>query len=43
VQNNSGEWQFVAFRNFDDSGEFVGEIIDPLPVEVDELGNLKIG
>ena len=42
VKDSDGQWQFLAFRNFDEDGEFVGEIIDPLPVSEDDSGNLKI-
>ncbi len=42
IQLPDQSWGFMAFRNNDDHNEFVGEIIDPLPVTVDEAGNLVI-
>jgi hypothetical protein len=42
VQDRAGRWQFLAFRNDDGAGGFVGEITDPQPVAwVD--GRLTIG
>lgn len=32
VQDRAGHWQFLAFRNDDGAGGFVGEITDPRPV-----------
>lgn len=32
VQDRAGRWQFLAFRNDDGAGGFVGEITDPRPV-----------
>ncbi|MEI2714548.1 MAG: hypothetical protein V9G04_14950 [Nocardioides sp.] len=32
VRDRAGRWQFLAFRNFDDDGDFVGGVIDPVPV-----------
>lgn len=32
VQDRDGHWQFLAFRNNDGAGGFVGEITDPRPV-----------
>jgi len=43
IRGAGGEWFFMAFRNFDKNGEFLGEIIDPLPVKIDNTGNLMIG
>lgn len=42
IQNPAGEWVFMAFRNFDAEGNFVGEIIDPIPVHVLDDGRLKL-
>jgi beta-fructofuranosidase len=42
IQGPAGNWCFLAFRNFKADGEFVGEIIDPLPVELDNAGNLIV-
>lgn len=35
VQDRSGGWVMLAFRHVDESGEFVGEITDPIPVTWD--------
>ncbi len=32
VQDRAGQWQLLAFENYDGEGGFVGSIIDPLPV-----------
>lgn len=32
VQDRSGAWQFLAFRNAGEDGAFVGGVIDPVPV-----------
>jgi beta-fructofuranosidase len=32
VQDRTGEWQLLAFRNLDEHGGWVGEITDPQPV-----------
>ena len=42
VQNPQGAWCFIAFRNFDEDGNFIGEIIDPIPITVDKFGNLHL-
>lgn len=42
VQGPNGEWLFMAFRNFNSQGEFIGEIIDPLSVKVDDVGILTV-
>jgi beta-fructofuranosidase len=36
VTDMSGQQQFLAWRQHDDSGRFVGEIGDPVPVSVEE-------
>jgi beta-fructofuranosidase len=42
VEDRAGRWQFLAFRNDDEEGGWVGEISDPHPVRwVD--GRLEIG
>jgi beta-fructofuranosidase len=42
VEDRAGRWQFLAFRNNDEEGGWVGEISDPHPVRwVD--GRLEIG
>jgi len=42
VQDNSGAWQFMAFENTDSNGKFVGRIIDPLPVTIQQDGKLIV-
>ncbi len=42
VQTERGP-QYLAWRERDASGAFVGELIDPLPVEVAPDGRLKLG
>jgi beta-fructofuranosidase len=42
IQDGRGEWQFMAFLNIDGDGEFVGTISDPMPVEVQDDGHLKV-
>ena len=42
VQGPDGTWRFMAFRNYNDKGMFIGEIIDPLPVEINKRGDLLI-
>jgi beta-fructofuranosidase len=37
-----GEWVFLASRMFAPDGSFVGELSDPLPVAVDDKGNLSV-
>jgi beta-fructofuranosidase len=32
VEDRSGSWHFLAFRNLDEQGRWVGEITDPRPV-----------
>lgn len=33
VQMPDGEWCWLAFRNLDDQGRFIGELSDPMPYE----------
>ena len=42
IQRPDDSWCFVAFRNFEWNGEFIGDIIDPLTVTIDEHGRLQI-
>jgi len=42
MQNPAEEWVFMAFRNFDAEGKFIGEIIDPIPLSIDGDGRLKL-
>ncbi len=43
IEGPDGQWVFLAFRNFDASGAFLGDIIDPLPVTVGSDGRLTVG
>jgi beta-fructofuranosidase len=42
VQGPDGEWHFLASRQFMPDGGFLGELIDPLPVTVDDAGKLSV-
>jgi beta-fructofuranosidase len=42
IQDATGQWLFVAFRNLAEDGSFVGEIIDPIPVQVAQNGRLLL-
>lgn len=42
VQDPDDQWVFLAFRNNDENGNFVGELIDPLPVTVGDDGSLSV-
>lgn len=43
VEGPDGEWCFLALRNFAPDGSYVGDLIDPVPVEVDANGDLRLG
>jgi beta-fructofuranosidase len=42
VSSPDGRWVFLAWRMFAPDGSFVGELSDPLPVRVDDTGNLSV-
>jgi beta-fructofuranosidase len=42
VEGPDGAPYFLAWRNFMPDGDFVGELADPLPVEIDSEGNLSV-
>jgi beta-fructofuranosidase len=42
VEGPQGNWFFLAFRNFDAHGNFVGDLTDPLPITVDDAGSLAV-
>ena len=42
VKGPDGRLRFLAWRNFAPDGTFVGELADPLPVAVDDAGNLSV-
>jgi beta-fructofuranosidase len=41
VEAEAGDWRFVGFRGAGDR-DFVGELSDPVPVRVDETGELRL-
>jgi beta-fructofuranosidase len=43
IQDAKGAWQFLAFKNCNEHGEFIGELSDPIPVTVLEDGRLQLG
>ncbi len=42
IQAPDKSWVFMAFRNFDSNGLFIGDIIDPVPVMFDNTGKIII-
>jgi beta-fructofuranosidase len=42
VHGPDRQWYFLAFRSFTPAGDFVGELIDPLPVKIDNSGYLTV-
>lgn len=42
VQAPDGQWTFLAWRGFTATGDFIGALADPIPVEVNGNGLLKI-
>jgi beta-fructofuranosidase len=42
VQGPDGGCLFLAWRNFAPDGSFLGDLIDPIPVEVDAQGDLRL-
>jgi beta-fructofuranosidase len=42
VQGPGGAWYFMASRQFTPDGEFIGALSDPMPVTVDDDGNLSV-
>jgi beta-fructofuranosidase len=43
IQDAKGAWQFLAFKNSDEQGNFIGELSDPIPVTVLEDERLILG
>lgn len=43
IQDAKGTWQFLAFKNSDEQGNFIGELSDPISVTVLEDGRLQLG
>ena len=35
IQDRSGGWNLIGFDNFDENGEFLGRLCDPVPVTAD--------
>lgn len=42
IQNAAGQWMFLAWRNLDVTGQFLGELSDPYPVRFDLTGNPEV-
>jgi len=42
VRDSDGRWVLLAFRNVDAHGAFVGELSDPMPIEVNSAGRLTL-
>ena len=42
IQDTQGDWFLLACRQFDENGEFIGEISDPMPVRAEMDGRLMI-
>ena len=42
VVERAGKLSLMAFRYYDESGNFVGQISDPIAITVDEMGLLKL-
>jgi len=42
VQAAQDEWVFLAFHNSDENGKFVGDLTDPIAVEVEKDGKLRL-
>jgi beta-fructofuranosidase len=43
IQDAENKWQFLAFKNGNEQGEFIGELSDPIPVTVLDDGRLTLG
>ncbi|MBG0786499.1 MAG: family 43 glycosylhydrolase [Anaerolineaceae bacterium] len=42
IKNYSGEWQFITALQFDSSQCYLGDISDPMPLLLDEKGQLSV-
>jgi beta-fructofuranosidase len=42
IQDSEGQWQFLAFKNMTNYNEFIGELSDPIPLEVLSNGRLEL-
>ena len=42
IEGADGQWMCIAFRQFAPDGSFIGELNDPIPIHLDEAGNLCI-
>jgi beta-fructofuranosidase len=42
IRDRSDRWVLLAFRNTDEAGRFVGEIVDPIPLSRTEDGALEL-
>jgi beta-fructofuranosidase len=43
IQDPKGQWQFLAFKNMNEHGEFIGELSDPILVVVLDDSRLQLG
>lgn len=42
IQNNSGDWNFITAIQYNSSHRFIGDISDPMPLHIDEKGQLSV-
>jgi beta-fructofuranosidase len=42
IQDSKNNWQFLAFKNMTEDGQFIGELSDPIAVTVLADGHLKL-
>jgi beta-fructofuranosidase len=42
VQDPGGNWQFLAWRLYTPTGEFIGDLPDPMPVKIAANGKLSV-
>ena len=42
IQDKTGTWNFIAARHFGANGEFIGDIIDPMPITILPDGRLQL-
>lgn len=42
VQGPDQQWYFMSWRNLTINGKFLGDLSEPLPIEVDKAGNLTV-
>ena len=42
IQDNSGEWKFMAAVQYNASGDYIGDISDPMPISIAENGEISV-